>query len=529
MKSTILNVVSVGRSSAVCVALSLGCAGAADWPEWGRDPSRNMYSPAQGLPGSFDVGKFKKGSEEVDPATTKHIRWVAKLGSSTYGNPTVRNGRIYVGTNNESPRDSKIQGDYSMVYCFDEKRGDFLWQLAVPKLGAGKVSDWEFLGICSSPTIEGDRAYLITSRCEVMCLDVKGMTDGNQGFSDEGKYMAGPGKPPIEVGPQDADILWVFDMREELGVFPHNVTSSSVLIHKGRIYATTSNGQDWSHLNIPSPNAPSLVCLDANTGEYLGEEGSGISQRLMHCNWSSPALGQVNGKDAVLFGAGDGRLYAFDPVPVPSPEDPEIKILPELWHYNVVPERYFEHKYPHAEGPSEVIATPVVYRDRAYVAIGQDPEHGEGVGNLVCVALNQPKGEVPRDKALWTWDGIHRSISTVSIDPATDLLFVSDYSGYVYCLDANTGKVHWTHDMKAHIWGSTLVGDGKLYVGDEDGDLVILPATKSFDPKKDQPLFETMFPGPIYSTPVEANGVLYLATMTHLYAIGGKPAETAAN
>jgi outer membrane protein assembly factor BamB len=492
-----------------------------DWPHWGRDHSRNMYSPATGLPSVFEVGDFTQGTEDVDLATTKNVRWVAKLGSSTYGNVTVRDGRVYVGTNNETPRDDKFKGDYSMVYCFDEKTGDFLWQLAVPKLGAGKVSDWEFLGICSSPAVEKEKVFLITSRCEVMCLDVNGMTDGNQGFQDEAQYTAGPGKPAIEVGPNDADILWVFDMREELGVFPHNVASSSVLLVGDTVFATTSNGQDWSHLNIPSPQSPSLVALDKETGAYLGEEMSGISERLMHCNWSSPAAGVVNGSTAILFGAGDGWLYAFDPVPIPLEDDLEISRLPELWRYNAVPEAYTEYKYPDADGPSEIIATPVLYRNRAYVAIGQDPEHGEGVGNLVCLELDQ-EGEVAPDKALWTFDKINRTISTVSIDPETDLLFVADYSGYVYCLNASTGELHWKYDTKAHIWGSTLVADGKVYIGDEDGDLVVLPARKDFDPENDDPLFEVMFPGPIYSSAIEANGVVYVATMTHLYALASE-------
>src|SRR5690606_8402109 len=104
---------------------------------------------------------------------------------------------------------------------FDEKSGDFLWQLVVPKLGAGKVNDWEFLGICSSPEVEGNRIYIVTNRCEVLCLDVNGQADGNDGpFKDEGAYMAGPGKDAFPVGPRDADIVWRYDMREELGVFP---------------------------------------------------------------------------------------------------------------------------------------------------------------------------------------------------------------------------------------------------------------------------------------------------------------------
>jgi outer membrane protein assembly factor BamB len=170
-------------------------------------------------------------------------------------------------------------------------------------------------------------------------------------------------------------------------------------------------------------------------------------------------------------------------------------------------------KYPSAEGPSEIISTPVVYKDRVYVSIGQDPEHGEGVGNLSCIDASGT-GKV------WDFDGIKRSISTVSIDPTTGLLFTADYSGYLYCLDADTGKLHWRYDMLAHIWGSTLVADGKVYLGDEDGDFVILPARKDFDPDQDQPILEVMFPSSIYSSPVIANGVLYVATHTHLYAIG---------
>ena len=156
-----------------------------------------------------------------------------------------------------------------------------------PKLGAGKVSDWEFLGICSSPFVEGDRMYVVSNRCEILCLDTAGLANGNQGFQDEAAYLGGPGKPPVAPGETDADIIWVFDMREELGVFPHNIASSSVLVVGDYVYATTSNGQDWSHLNIPSPMAPCLVVLDKKTGEYAGEEASGISKNLMHCNWSS--------------------------------------------------------------------------------------------------------------------------------------------------------------------------------------------------------------------------------------------------
>ena len=143
----------------------------------------------------------------------------------------VAGGKVFIGTNNENPRDPQHQGDRSILLCFDEKTGEFLWQLVVPKLASGKVNDWENLGLLSSPCVEGNRVYLVTSRCEVLCLDIEGMANGNDGpFKDEAQYVVGPGKPKAKIGPKDADIIWRYDMMDELGVFPHNASNCSVLI-----------------------------------------------------------------------------------------------------------------------------------------------------------------------------------------------------------------------------------------------------------------------------------------------------------
>ena len=88
----------------------------------------------------------EKGTEDIDMSTTKNVKWVAKIGSQSYGTPTIAGGKVLIGTNNESPRDAQHEGDRGIIMCFDEKDGSFLWQLVIPKLGAGKVSDWEYLG-----------------------------------------------------------------------------------------------------------------------------------------------------------------------------------------------------------------------------------------------------------------------------------------------------------------------------------------------------------------------------------------------
>ncbi len=498
---------------------------AEDWPQWGGPTKgRNMYSPAKNLFESFEPGDFKPGSEDIDITTTKNVKWIAKLGSQTYGNPVVADGRVYVGTNNEAPRDPQHKGDKSVLMVFDEQSGDLLWQLVVPKLKSGKVNDWENLGILSSPTVEDDRVYLVTSRCEVICLDAKGFANGNQGMQEEGYYVAGGSEgaktkkvEPAKIGAKDADIIWVYDMMDELGAFPHNASNSSPLVLGDLVYICTSNGQDWTHVNIPSPLSPSFVALDKKTGELKGEDDAELGENIFHGQWSSPSAGKVDGKWQVFFGGGDGLIYGFDAVPTYD-KDEDLSFLRKQWWVQTNPKDRFEYKYPDPEGPNEINSTPVFYDGKVYVAHGQDPEHGEGVGMMMCIDPTK-KGDITETGVIWKYTEINRSISTVSIDPDSGLLFVGDFSGFLHCLDAKTGEVQWVYDTKAHLWSSTLVADGRVFLGDEDGDLVVLPAKRDFDPKKDKPLFETNLQYPIYSTPIVANGVMYVGTQAHLYAI----------
>ncbi len=113
-------------------------------------------------------------------------------------------------------------------------------------------------------------------------------------------------------------------------------------------------------------------------------------------------------------------------------------------------------------GPSEIIATPVFYKNRVYVAIGQDPTHGRGRGMLTCIDATRT-GDVSKTGKVWTFDRLDRSLSTVSI--ADGLLYIADLPGRLYCLDAESGKCYWVHDTKQQVWGSTLVADGKIYLG----------------------------------------------------------------
>lgn len=467
-----------------------------------------MTSSEKGLPSAADPGDAPDADRlQADPP--RNVKWIVKLGSQTYGNPVVAGGRVYVGTNNDSPRDKRHQGDRGVLQAYDEVTGKFLWQLIVPKLAAGSKSDWEFVGICSSPAIDGDRVYVVTNRCEIVCLDAKGLSNGNDGtFADEALYFSPNGKTRVEPGPTDADVLWRFDMLDGLGVYPRYQASSAPLVVGDRVYVTTSNSVDWTGHHTPFPGAPALACFDKLTGKLLAEEKSGISARTFTSNWSSPAHAKVNGQDQIIFGGGDGWCYGFD------------LDLNEIWRYDCNPKEYRVAagkpiKYEDPKGPSEIIATPVVVDNRVYVAIGQDPEKGDGVGSLSCIDPTRT-GDVTEGGRVWRFDAIQRSMSTASVSGG--LVYVADFAGFVYCIDAETGKLAWKHDTEGRVWGSTLVADGKVYLGNENGLVTVLAAGR-----EEKKLGEIDLGAPIYSTPVAANGVLYFTTDKHLYALQNVP------
>jgi outer membrane protein assembly factor BamB len=131
--------------------------------------SRNMVSNERGLPSEFD------------PRTGENIKWSVELGTESHSSPVVAGGRVYIGTNNGHPRDPKHQGDRGVLMSFEEKTGQFLWQLVVPKRDEDVYFDWPQSGICSPVTVEDDRVYIVSNRGEVLCLDAHGMADGNQG------------------------------------------------------------------------------------------------------------------------------------------------------------------------------------------------------------------------------------------------------------------------------------------------------------------------------------------------------------
>ena len=507
-----------------------------DWPEWGGWSHKNNTPAGENIPSSWDV------------ETGENILWSAPLGSQTYGNVVVANGKVYVGTNNHHGYLARYPKavDLGCLLCFDEATGEFLWQHSSPKLSTGRVHDWPDQGICCAPYVDGDRLWFVTSRGEVRCLDTEGFRDGE----NDSPYTA-----EDVVAENEADVIWVFDMMGELGVSQHNMCSCSVTCIGDILLVNTSNGLDESHINLPAPNAPSFFAMDRNTAEVLWTDKS-PGTNILHGQWSSPTYADVNGQTQVFFAGGDGWVYSF------APEGDGNGNAKLLWKFDANP-KDTKWELGGAGTRNNIIATPVFYDGMVYVAVGQDPEHGEGIGHLWCIdpskktdgsdvsptlavdkdgnpiphrrlqAVNESDGEKaienPDSATVWHYSGgdqdadgkiaweeeMHRSCGTVAIKD--DILYISDFSGLFHCLNAKTGKPYWTYDLFAQAWGSPLIVDGKVYVGDEDGDVAIF----EHDPegKAKEPIQEINMNNSVYSTPIVANNVLYISNKSTLFAI----------
>ncbi|MBI4876173.1 MAG: PQQ-binding-like beta-propeller repeat protein, partial [Acidobacteria bacterium] len=281
-----------------------------------------------------------------------------------------------------------------------------------------------------------------------------------------------------------------------VGAFPHNLANSSPVSYGDLVYAGTSNGHDESHAKVPSPKAPTIVTVNKKTGELVWKDNA-VGGRILHGQWSSPAVAKIGDTVQLVSGQGDGWVRGF-----------EALTGEKLWEFDLNPK---DAVWP--KNRNEIVSTPIIVDSVVYLASGQDPEHGDGPGRLYAIDATK-RGDITQTGRIWQYDKIRRSISTGALRDG--ILYYADFSGFLHALDAKTGKPFWVHDSLAAVWGSPYVLDGKVYLGNEDGRIVILQAGK-----EKKLLAEIDMGSSVYSTAVAANNTLYVVNRDHLFAIRG--------
>ena len=499
---------------ALAVLLLVGEARTADWPQWGGTDDKNMAADEKPMPASFVPGKKDPRSGTVDVTTATNVKWARKVCRSTYSSPVIAAGKVFL-CGSDDPG--------GIIACLDEQSGAILWQWRGGPAAHG-------FGICSTPVVKEDRLYVVNQGCVVMCLDVHGQ--------------------PNDSGGLEPRVLWTFDMKATFKTEPADVHCGSCVIDGPLLYVPTSNGIDplgerqhrmFVYTTEPgskggriivddpavyqtvSPDCPNVVVLDKETGRLVATDDTSIAENLLKGQWSSLALGTVGDRRLVFYGGGDGRCYAFEPPPITGGQPGKMKTV---WSFDCNPAEYkvfgglplIVHYYRGDTrwggtlnendgtfvGMSEIIGTPVLHKNRIYVAIGRDSSMGRGRGALQCIDATG-SGDITPSGRIWTYKDLDRTSSTVSI--ADGLVYVADVAGRLHCVDAETGEGYWIHETNSrHLLGSTLVADGKVYMPTQRGLFVLATG------KQEQLLSRINVGSPLYSAPAAANGTLYLAS-----------------
>jgi outer membrane protein assembly factor BamB len=477
-----------------------------DWPQFGRDRTRNAVSPEKSELLRWQLEECGNG-RLTRPAW--NILWQADLGFSCFASPVVSDGLVWVGTNNAKPRDAKLKDDAAVLMCFRARDGKFLWQYVSPRLSQDWNLDWPHMPINCSPLVEGDRLYFVTNRCETVCLDISPLRRGN-------------GEPRT---------VWKLDMHKDLGVVPAihpmaiGFSCSIGASYRDRIYVTTGNGREWDGENLPAPDAPSLLCLEKNTGKVLWKDNS-PGKDILGVQWSSPLLIEGRDRTQVVVAQGDGWVRSFDAM--------TGKLI---WKFDTNP-KAAEWKKAARGRRNTLMATPVLYEGRIYIGNCEGPDGNLGPSRLYCIDPAR-KGDVspklddgegkskpnPNSAEVWHFGDLvtpkpkkgmrytfNGTMSTVAIHDG--LMIAPEHYGLIHCLDARTGRKYWTYDTLSTIFGSPLIADGKVYVGAQNGDVFVLALSREM-----KLLAQNDVSNSVDSAPVLANGVLYIASRSQLIAI----------
>lgn len=419
-----------------------------DWFTW-RGPEVNGTSREKNLPETF-----VKGDDELD------YLW-RKEEYATRSTPVIMNGRGYV-VCRSFPETTK-EGE--KVVCFDAKTGDLIWEsihnIYLSDAPAERVG-WS--SVVGDP--ETGNVYFLGLGCTFQCLD--GAT----------------GK-----------ILWQHSMLEEYGMLSTygGRTNFPMVFEDLVIISGVMTG--WGEAAVP---AHRFLAFDKRTGAAVWFLSTKL--RPEDTTYSCPVFTTFKGQAAMVFGCGDGAVYAVQP-----------RTGKVIWKYQA--------------STRGINCTPLIDNGIVYCGQGEQNFSDTSILGSIFAFDGNVEGEITESMLLWKLPKrpIGRS-SPVKID---DRVYFVDDSGEMMIINAKTGKIIGKEDLGRIMFGSLVVGDGKIYAGEQTGRIVIMKPTK----KGVEVISDTIIPNgeEIYGSPAISHGKVYIPTNVSLYCFGKNDVEPSAD
>lgn len=416
-----------------------------DWPMW-RGPEMNGISREKGLPDSWSP----KG---------ENLLWM-KPEYATRCTPIVMNDKLYFVCRDqpETPQEGE------KTVCLDAKTGETIWEsvhnIFLSDAPAERVG-WS--SVVGDPTT--GNVFVLGLGCQFQCL-----------AGDTGK------------------VLWEHSMSEEYGMLStYGGRTNFPVVYEDLVIISGVMTQ-YGENAIP---AHRFIAFDKRTGAAVWF----ISTRLRpeDTTYSTPVFTVFNGQAAMVVGAGDGAVYAFQP-----------RTGKTIWKYEA--------------STRGLNAPPVVVDNVVYCGHGERNKSDATILGAIFAFDGRAEGNIPEDKLLWKIP--KKTISRSGALVVGDRAYFCEDGGQFIIVDRSSGKIVSEKKLGRIIFGSPIYVDGKIYVAEATGNFWVLKPT---DKGVEEVSRTRLNNEEILSSPIVSHGRIYLATSKGLYCIGKQDVQPSAD
>ncbi|NLX53866.1 MAG: PQQ-binding-like beta-propeller repeat protein [Planctomycetaceae bacterium] len=366
---------------------------------------------------------------------------------------------------------------------------DYLWQTRLPGKGHG------------SPVVWGRKLFLLSADPDsatryVICIDtntgetlwqrdyaaaphvlnaLNSYASSTPAVDEQCVYVAwGTGdRLVLRALDHDGREVWMRD----LGVYvcEHGFGNSPIVYEDLVILVNSQQAEELAP--DQQPGSSSVMAFDRETGQLRWETPRTVARVC----YSTPCIYQPpeGPPELICYDKGHG-FYSLDP-----------RTGAENWSLPVFTLR--------------TVASPIIVGDLVFGCAGS----GAGGHYLIAARLGQQPHEVYR---------VTRLVPYITTSIARgDLVFLCVDRGLVSCMQAADGTIVWSKRLSHGFAGSPVLVDGKLYIIDIDGQVLVLAAEREF-----KQLGRVALGEPSRATPAVAGGRMFLRTESQLFCIGGE-------
>ncbi len=255
---------------------------------------------------------------------------------------------------------------------------------------------------------------------------------------------------------------------------------SSLMIYKDKLI-----------VHLEGTDHQQILALDKLTGKtiWIAERPAELYDLMAPIGkkaFVTPIIVNVKGRD-LLISNGSTVCIAYDPL-----------TGDEVWRVS--------------QGEDSTISMPVegdglVFFYTSFVT-GED---GKKYAELFAVDPDGA-GDIGETHIRWRMKAPILQLSTpVYVD---GLLYTVDARGVFYCLDAKTGEVNWSENLKGKYHSSPIYADGLLYISSTRGETFVYRAGP-----EPELVAKNMLEGEIWATPALSGGAILMRTSEYLYKI----------